>query len=179
MPMRGNTRCDVSADKFSRVTHGDASSYWKSNPYLTKNFTGKSDDLHPQWFVLDFDSPQDISALRIAWANPYARSYAVQFWSGAPDALDRQTSGVWEVFPAGEVQGAKGGSVLLKLSSAPIRTRFLRIWMTESSNTCDTHGSDDPRNCVGYAVDEVYAGNFSASGEFIDLVSHAQGQNQT
>src|SRR5256714_9904297 len=179
LPHRGNTRGDGSADKFSRVTDGDASSYWKSNPYLTQKFTGESDELHSQWIVLDFDSPQDISAVRIAWANPYARSYAVQYWSGAPDALDRQTSGVWELFPAGEVQDGKGGSVMLKLCSTPIRTRFLRICMTESSNTCDTHGSDDPRNSVGYAVDEVYAGNFSASGEFIDLVSHAQGQNQT
>jgi hypothetical protein len=61
----------------------------------------------------------------------------------------------------------------------PVKTRFVRIWMTESSNTCDTHGSDDPRNCVGYAVNEVYAGNFTASGEFIDAITHAPGQNQT
>jgi F5/8 type C domain len=179
LPHRGNTRGDGSADKFSRLTDGDQSSYWKSNPYLTKKFTGESDDLHPQWIVLDFDSPQDISAIRIAWANPYARRYTVQYWSGPPDTLDKQTSGVWELFPAGEVSNAKGGSALLKLASAPIRTRYLRIWMTESSNTCDTHGSDDPRNCVGYAVNEIYAGNFTASGEFIDLVSHAKGQNQT
>ena len=179
LPHRGNTRGDGSADKFSRLTDGDAASYWKSNPYLTQKFTHESDDLHPQWIVIDFDSPQDISAIRIAWANPYARRYSVQYWSGPPEALDRQTSGLWESFPSGEIRDAKGGSVLLKLSSTPIRTRFLRIWMTESSNTCDTHGNDDPRNCVGYAVNEISAGNFTASGEFIDLVSHAKGQNQT
>ena len=51
--------------------------------------------------------------------------------------------------------------------------------MTESSDTCDTHGSDDPRNCVGYAVNEIYAGNFATDGSFIDLVTHSPGQNQT
>ena len=51
--------------------------------------------------------------------------------------------------------------------------------MTDSSNTCDTHGSGDARNCVGYAVDEIYAGNFTASGKFVDLIVHAAGQNQT
>jgi hypothetical protein len=184
LPHRGNTRGDGSGDKWSRLTDGDETSYWKSNPYLAKRFTGEDDALHPQWIVIDFEAPQDISAIRIAWANPYARKYEVQYWIGEDgfdrqDALDRQTSGVWTTFPSGEVQDGKGGATLLKLGSIPVRTRFLRIWMTESSNTCDTHGSDDPRNCLGYAVNEIYAGNYTATGKFIDLISHAKGQNQT
>jgi hypothetical protein len=184
LPHRGNTRGDASADKWSRLTDGDETSYWKSNPYLTKKFTGEDDALHPQWIVIEFDAPQDISAIRIAWANPYARKYEVQYWIGEEeferqDALDRQTSGVWTTFPLGEVQEGKGDSSILKLTTIPVRTRFLRIWMTASSNTCDTHGSDDPRNCVGYAVNEIYAGNYATAGTFVDLVSHAKGQNQT
>jgi len=31
--------------------------------------------------------------------------------------------------------------------------------MSKSSNTCDGHGNADPRNCVGYAIKEVYLGN--------------------
>jgi len=27
--------------------------------------------------------------------------------------------------------------------------------MTESSNTCDEHGSEDIRNCVGYAIQQI------------------------
>jgi hypothetical protein len=77
------------------------------------------------------------------------------------------------------VQDGKGGTVLLKLSSLPVLTRYLRIWMTDSSDTCDTHGSGDPRNCVGFAVNEIYAGDFTASGEFVDLIVHSAGQNQT
>jgi hypothetical protein len=178
LPHRGNTRSDDSANKYSRLTDGDPATYWKSNPYLAKKFTGEDDALHPQWIVVDFGTPQEISAMRIAWANPYARKYVVQYWVGE-DAFSKPEGGVWTLFPSGEVQDAKGGTVLLKLSPTPVKTRYLRIWMTESSNTCDTHGSDDPRNCVGYAVNELYAGNFTTSGEFIDLITHAPAQNQT
>lgn len=181
---RGNTRGDGSANTYSRLTDLDESSYWKSNPYLTKKFTGEDDALHPQWVVIEFDAPQEISAIRVAWANPYALKYTVQYWVGEDafdrqDALNKQTTGVWRAFPSGEVQDGQGGTRMLKLATLPVRTRFLRMWMTQSSNTCDSHGRDDPRNCVGYAVNEIYAGNFTAAGEFIDLVTHAKGQNQT
>lgn len=178
LPHRGNTRSDAAQGKYSRLTDGDAKTYWKSNPYLTKKFTGEEDSHNPQWIVIDFAMPQDIDAIRIAWANPYARKYAVQYWMGE-DAFGKPTAGAWTLFPGGEVQDGKGGMVALKLSDVPIKVRFLRIWMKESSNTCDTHGGDDPRNCVGYAVNEIYAGNFAASGEFIDATTHAPGQNQT
>jgi hypothetical protein len=178
LPHRGNTRSDDSANKYSRLTDGDPASYWKSNPYLAKKFTGEDDALHTQWIVVDFERPQDISAIRIAWANPYARRYVVQYWVGE-SAFEKPAGGVWTMFPSGEVQDATGGTAMLKLSPTPVKTRYLRIWMTESSNTCDTHGSDDLRNCVGYAVNELYAGNFTASGEFIDLITHAPAQNQT
>jgi hypothetical protein len=175
---RGNTRSDASADKYSRLTDGDPATYWKSNPYLTKKFTGEDDALHPQWIVVEFDTPEDISAIRIAWANPYARKYVVQYWSGE-NAFERPIQGVWMAFPAGNVTNAQGGAPTLRLAPSPVKTRFLRILMTESSNTCDTHGSDDPRNCVGYAVSEISAGNFDSSGKFIDLITHSAGPNQT
>jgi hypothetical protein len=178
LPHRGRTRSDAGERKYSRLTDGDTGTYWKSNPYLAQKFTGESDALHPQWIVIDFGTPQEIGAMRIAWANPYAKKYAVQYWVGE-DAMSRPTAGVWTLFPGGEVQDGKGGTAALKLSDVPIKARYVRIWMMESSNTCDTHGNDDPRNCVGYAVNEIYAGNFTDSGEFIDLITHAPGQNQT
>jgi hypothetical protein len=178
LPHRGSTKSDASQGKYSRLTDGDSATYWKSNPYLAEKFTGEDDALHPQWIILDFSTLQDIDAIRIAWANPYARKYVVQYWVGE-NAFEKPTMGVWTQFPAGEVKDGKGGTITLKLSDTPVRARFMRIKMTESSNTCDTHGSDDPRNCVGYAVNEICAGNFAADGSFIDLVTHSPGQNQT
>src|SRR5580704_15529620 len=110
LPHRGNTRSDDSANKYSRLTDGDPATYWKSNPYLAKKFTGEDDALHPQWIVVDFETPQDISAIRIAWANPYARKYVVQYWVGE-DAFNKPAGGVWTLFPSGDVQDAKGGTV--------------------------------------------------------------------
>jgi hypothetical protein len=178
LPHRGNTRGDGSANRYSRLTDGDPTTYWKSNPYLAKRFTGDDDAAHPQWIVVDFGANQDISAIRIAWANPYAVKYSVQYWVGE-DAFNKPMGGTWTEFPGGGITDGKGGTILLKLGSIPVKARFLRIWMTASSNTCDTHGSDDPRNCSGYAVGELYVGNFAANGDFIDLIAHAPAQSQT
>jgi hypothetical protein len=174
---RGSTRSDHAERQFSRLTDGDAQSYWKSNPYLTKPFTGEDDALHPQWIVVDFDTVQQIDAIKIEWGNPFARKYLVQYWTGE-DAINKQGTGTWATFAHGELVGAMQDGVH-RLADAPVKARFVRILMTESSNTCDTHGSGDPRNCIGYAVNEIYVGNFTSSGEFVDLVRHAPGQYQT
>ena len=179
LPHRGNTRNGGASHGYSRLTDGDARTYWKSNPYLTSKFTGESDVLHPQWIVIDFGSSQQIDAIRIAWADPYATKFLVQYWSGGENPMDRPLAGAWNTFPQGEISDSKGGSPLLRLAGQPVRARFLRILMTESSNSCDSHGSGDPRNCVGYAAFEISAGNFSNDGKFIDLVKHVAGENQT
>ena len=72
----------------------------------------------------------------------------------------------------------KAEPVTLQLSPAPVAAKFVRVLMTESSNTCDTHGKADPRNCVGYAIKEVYLGTLH-NGSFHDLLYHAPGQEQT
>lgn len=176
---RGTTRSDSGQDEFSRMTDGDATTYWKSNPYLTSKFTGEPDSAHPQWVVIDFARNEEIDAIRIDWANPYATHYAVEYWTGNQDALTHQTAGKWVAFEHGEVTAAQGGSKVQRLAGKPVATRFLRILMSESSNTCDTHGSSDTRNCVGYAIAEIAAGNFNSAGEFVDLIRHAPDQTQT
>jgi hypothetical protein len=150
-----------------RPVQGPNLSYWKSNPYLTSKFTGESDAAHPQWVVTDLRSEKPVNAVRIAWAEPYATTYGVEYWAGK-NALnfDDGPDGEWKVFPSGAQQHAKGGTVVLKLCDAPISTRYVRIWMTESSNTCDLHGSDDKRNCVGYAIEQLEAGALDGSGAF-------------
>jgi hypothetical protein len=152
-----------------RPVPGPNLTYWKSNPYLTSKFTGESDALHPQWVVVDLKADKPVNALRIAWASPYATSYQVEYWTGG-DALDFDLGprGEWKVFPAGVLKNAQGGTMTLKLSDAPVSTRFVRILMTESSNTCDEHGASDVRNCVGYAIQQVAVGTVDASGAFVE-----------
>jgi hypothetical protein len=178
LPHRGFTRNDGVESGYSRLTDGDLASYWKSNPYLTRRFTGEDDGLHPQWVTLDLAAPREVSALRIAWADPYARRYRVQYWTGQ-DPIKQPTRGTWVTFPGGIVEDGGGGTATLRLAPSPLAVRFLRIWMTESSGTCDTHGSADPRNCVGYAIRELFLGTASADGSFHDLVRHIPDPDQT
>src|SRR5450755_2891889 len=178
LPHRGFSRGD--GNGWSRLTDGDPKSYWKSNPYLTRDFTGEEDSLHPQWVILDLGGKVDIDAIRIAWAEPFARRYIVQFWTGQRGPFSQgATQGVWQSFPAGTVTEGQGGIATLKLVSWKIPVRYLRIWMTESSNTCDTHGSADKRNCVGYAINELYVGALSREGQFNDYVTHFPRRQQT
>jgi len=179
LPHRGVTRNDgTDSTGFSRLTDGDPATYWKSNPYLTRPFTGEDDALHPQWVTIDLAGPHPVNAIRIEWAEPFARRYFVQYWTGE-DPIKQPTRGTWVTFPGGTVIAASGGTATLRLSPSPVPVHVVRIWMTESSNTCGTHGAGDRRNCLGYAIDEISIGTQSAGGEFYDLVRHTADQDQT
>jgi hypothetical protein len=179
LPHRGVTRNSGSEfDGFSRLDDGDLNTYWKSNPYLTKSFTGEEDDLHPQWIVVRLEDIQVVTAIRVAWAEPYARSYRVQYWLGKGDAMDDPDTGEWKDFASGVVSDGKGGTTTVQLSPSPVAAKYVRVLMTESSNTCDTHGRADRRNCVGYAIKEIYLGT-QDNGQFHDLLHHTPGQGQT
>jgi hypothetical protein len=193
LPRRGFTRNDGTDNVgFSRLTDGDLNTFWKSNPYLTERFTGESDSLHPQWVVIDLAQMQQITSIRIAWGEPYARRYVVQYWTSDDPAADgpmkAQASGTWHAFPQGTASDGKGQTETIGLSSAPVAVRFVRIWMTESSNTCVADGatdpglsprSPDPRNCAGYAIRELYLGTTTGDGEFHDILRHTPEQEQT
>ena len=178
LPRRGNTRNGGTEHGYSRLTDGKPNSFWKTNPYLTRRYTGEDDMLHPQWVVIDLGAVEQISALRIDWAEPYAHRYEVQHWTGE-HAMDKPTQGEWVAFSQGKIEDGSGGTVTLKLATTAVGTRFVRIWMTESSGTCNRHDSNDPRDCAGYAITELYAGNFNDEGEFVDLVQHQPDQGQT
>ena len=178
LPHRGATVGD--GNGWSRLTDGNLQSYWKSNPYLTKAYTGEDDSLHPQWVMIDLGAKVDVNAIQIAWADPYAKRYYVQFWTGEQEPFyDGINKGAWQTFPMGTIADGKGGTPTLKLMNWKIPVRYLRIWMTESSNTCDTHGAEDRRNCVGYAINELYIGTVSEDGQFTDIVKHLANRKQT
>jgi hypothetical protein len=179
LPHRGVTRDDGTDNVgYSRLTDGDAESYWKSNPYLAQEFTGEDDALHPQWVFLDLTARAEVTAMRIAWGEPYARNYVVQYWTGE-NPIRKPTAGVWQTFPAGAVTNGKGGEATLQLSRIPVNVRWVRILMRESSNTCDTHGATDKRNCLGYAIRELYLGTTTPDGKFHDVIRHTADQDQT
>jgi hypothetical protein len=181
LPRRGFTRNDGTANAgFSRLTDGDLNTFWKSNPYLTQRFTGESDALHPQWIVLDLAQPQPVNSIRIAWGEPYATHYLVQYWTG-DDPIKSPTRGVWQTFRQGNVGTGKGRTETVRLvaASVSISVRFVRVWMTESSNSCDAGGPADPRNCVGYSIRELYLGTTTEDGAFHDSLRHTADQEQT
>ena len=177
---RGFTRNGgTESDGFSRLDDGDLQSYWKSNPYLTKEFTGEDDSLHPQWVVIALDKKESINAIRVAWAEPYAQAYEVQYWLGDGDAMDEQDKGAWKTFASGTVTDGRGGTATRRLDSSQVTAKYVRVLMTRSSNTCDTHGSGDRRNCTGYAIRELYVGTIDENNEFNDLLHHSPDQKQT
>src|SRR6185436_1065310 len=126
----------------------------------------------PQWLVIDMGTPTPVNAIRIAWAAPYARTYHMQYFTGE-DAMRLPAKGEWRNFAAGNVIHAAGGTVTHRLATLPVNARFVRVSMWDSSETCDTHGGSDRRNCVGYAIHEVGLGMMTSDGEFKDFVHHS------
>jgi hypothetical protein len=198
LPHRGCTHNGGTDRGYSRLTDGDPTTFWKSNPYLTKTFTHDDDSLHPQWIIVDLGEYYDVNAIRMDWCEPSAREYEVQYWVGADPmnweepAMDstrqggeylpvhNQAMGNWVRFPDGLVRDGKGGSETRKLSDHLISTRWVRVLMTQSSNQPGPHGTDDIRHRVGYAMYEVYVGRLEPGGKFADYVKHAaDGRQQT
>jgi hypothetical protein len=177
LPHRGFTGDQGNNDDYSRLDDGDLTTYWKSNPYLSSAWTGESDSLHPAWIVVDLGNKQPVDAIQLYWANPYAISYQVQYWTG-DDAIYDPAHGSWVNFPNGVIVNATGGTVTLQLAAAPKHVEYVRVLMTTSSYTCDSHGTGDPRNCAGYAVYEMGLGTM-ANGKFTDLMTHVPNNTQT
>jgi hypothetical protein len=160
--------------KAAALDDANPSTYWKSDPYLSSDFTKENNALHAQWIVVDLGAPMAVNAVKIAWVNPYAIRYRVQYWTG-PDAIFDPANGQWQTFANGNVTRGKGGTVTLKLANATRNVEYVRVAMDMSSNSCDTHGSSDLRNCRGYAIGEIYVGKIDASGKFTDYVQHGTG----
>ena len=119
LPHRGTTIDSVEQGfHYSKLPDGDPNTYWKSNPYLSQHVTGEDDSLLPQWVILDLGSVQKLNAIRIAWGEPYAKQYRVQFWTGGENHPRYQaTSSIWQTFSQGIVNDSRGGTVTLPLTS--------------------------------------------------------------
>ena len=177
LPHRGVTANYGTGGGYSRLDDGDLATYWKSDPYLAQPYTREKDSRHAQWIVIDLGDKMVVNAIKIAWADPYATDYQVQYWTGN-DAIGDPGNGNWKNFPQGKITGGQGGTVTLKLANHPVKVEYVRVLMSASSGTCDTHGSSDPRNCLGFAINEVYLGEVSG-GQFSDYMTHEADGGQT
>jgi hypothetical protein len=178
LPHRGTTSNYGTSGGYSVLDDGDPSTYWKTDPYLDQTYTGEDNSLHPGWILVDLGSAMNIDAMQIAWANPYATDYQIQYWTGS-DPIGNPAGGNWVTFPEGSVTGGTGGTVIIQFSQTVQNVEFVRVLMTASSNTCDTHGPADQRNCLGFAINEVYLGYINSSNQFVDFMHHSPDPNQT
>ena len=169
LPRRGDTIDQANDNGYSRLDDGDVAAFWKSNPYLDRRYTGEAAAEGPQWVVVCLDAPAAIDAARIAWAEPFARKFEVQYWTGVDEYDDE---GRWVTFPAGAVDDGRGGAGVLRLAPHPVRTKFLRILLEQGSATAPV-GSADPRDAMGYAIGEVGFGTLGPDGVLRDVVRHA------
>ena len=184
LPRRGDTIDQANNDGYSRLDDGDPRTFWKSNPYLDKQFTGEDNAEHPQWVLINLGRKRPINAIQIAWAVPYAVRYRVQYWqSEDPDSPDEKSiddtfgDGTWRTFPGGVVTQGLGGRARLQLCKKPVLMRFARIWMMESGGGAS---AGDIRNSVGYAIREISLGMADIQRPLHDWVHHApDGQRQT
>ncbi|MFC9329216.1 hypothetical protein [Kitasatospora sp. NPDC057015] len=168
----GTSRPGGEAAYISRLDDGDSSSFWKSNPYLDRTYTGVPNSNHPTWAVVDLGSSATVNTVKISWADPYAVSYQVQVWvpdSGATSPFDDPDKGVWKTPSGGSVSNGAGGSATVSIAST--KAEFVRVLMQTSSGSCANGDSSDPRNCVGFAIKELSVGNTSG-GSFTDAVKH-------
>jgi hypothetical protein len=173
LPRRGNTRDQANDDGYSRLTDGDTATFWKTNPYLAPRYTGEPESAHPAWLIVDFATPARVNAMRIVWGEPYARSAEIEYWAGATtESIDRNPDGEWKPFPRGALHAVAGGDETVRLADGAVRTRFIRIRFGASSGTAGA-ASRDPRDSVGVAVREVYAGTIDA-GELRDVIRHGR-----
>jgi hypothetical protein len=179
LPRRGDTIDNANNLGYSRIDDGDPASFWKSNPYLARRYTGLP-EARPEWIVFSFPHLTGFDAARILWADPFARHFLVQYWDGDDDfAEGKQTSddrGEWRTFPHGDrtLAGAPDDGVL-RLAERPIASHFVRILMLQSSET-GPPGSTDNRDRLGYAVREVSLGVLGPDGRLVDAVRHGRTQ---
>jgi F5/8 type C domain-containing protein len=171
LPRRGNTIDQADNTGYSRLDDGDTATFWKSNPYLDPALDGGDSTPHPQWIIADLGSVTRVNAIRLAWADPFATDFRVQYWRGeVVNDIDESPPGKWVTFPRGDIHGNRGGDQRLTLADSTIFTRFVRLILITSSHTAPP-GALDPRDSAGYAIRELWIGTQSVAA-LTDVLRH-------
>ncbi len=179
LPRRGNTFDQANNDGYSRIADGDTATFWKSNPYLDSFYTHESNNLHPQWVIVDLGKKYRINAIQINWGNPYALNYKVEYAKGNdPQYFDPYEPGIWHSFPQNNIDNSKERNNIKKISEKPILVRFIRFSFTKSSYTAYKI-SKDIRDKLGFAIKEVEVGMLDAKGNFHDRMHHFANHDQS
>src|SRR5216683_5026682 len=178
LPRRGSTTDQANDDGYSRLDDGDVKTFWKSNPYLDEHFTGEKNSTSPQWVMLDLGEPTQIDAIKILWAQPFATNYSIEFgeFVGEED-LSQRLPTEWHAFPQGNIANGTGGRAMIKLKTAPITVKYVRIRLNESSGT-GPRNSKDIRYRLGYAIREIYLGTLDSRGRLNDVIDHGIGRHE-
>jgi hypothetical protein len=174
LPRRGNTFDQANDAGFSRVDDGDPRTFWKSDPYLNRRYTGQPNGDHPQWLFVDLGSRRPVDAVRVRWGDPYATRLLVQSWGG-PDAVNPGTDPNERWTSVAAPFTSHGGTQ--QVGFAPTSVRFLRLLFLEGSGTA-LPGAHDPRDRLGVAVRELEVGTVQG-GRLIDLIHHSSDHRQT
>lgn len=174
LPRRGNTFDQAENNGYSRIDDGDEKTFWKSNPYLDRYFSGVADSLHPQWVAVDLGKRKSINQIDIDWAAPYATEFRLEYagdscisdFNGVA-ILDPYKKGIWRPLPVSFMHVNKGGKLTIHFPET-INARVVRIVCLRSSHTA-LPGSRDKRDSCGFAIREIAVG-LSKNGKFRDYI---------
>jgi F5/8 type C domain len=171
LPRRGNTIDQADNTGYSRLDDGDTATFWKSNPYLDPALSSDDSTPHPQWVIVDLGAVSRVNAIRIAWAEPFATDFRVQYWRGeVVNDIDEGPRGRWVTFPHGDIHASLGGDRQLSLADSALSTRFVRLILTRSSHTAAPDAAD-LRDSAGFAIRELWVGS-NTGGRLADLLRH-------
>ena len=171
LPRRGNTIDQADNTGYSRLDDGDTASFWKSNPYLDPALDHEDSLPHPQWVIVDLGAVTGVNAIRIAWSDPFATDFRVQYWRGDEvNDIDESPPGRWVTFAHGDIHASAGGDEQISLSDSSIPSRFVRLVLTAGSHTAPP-GSADTRDSAGYAIRELWIGR-RAGNALADALHH-------
>ena len=125
LPRRGNTIDQAEDNGYSRLADGDLNTFWKSNPYLDRRYTGEDNSRHPQWVIADLGEHIPVNAIRIVWGIPYAVRYRVEYWEGEdPEDPGAHPEGRWQPSPTVDWSRAAAVTSLSGWSLIPSRCVF-------------------------------------------------------
>ena len=179
LPRRGNTYDQANNKGYSRISDGDNSTFWKSNPYLDQYYTNESDTLHRQWVIVDLGKLKEVNAILIKWGNPYALSYKIDYAQNTdPDYFDPYQPDIWQSFPNNIFANRKPENKIIQINSGKKKIRFIRISFTKSSHTANGE-SNDLRDELGFAINEIQVGYLDRNEKFHDWIHHSPDHTQT